>query len=112
MVFRDMSRSSYHVVLNTCPNEQVARAIAGALVEKRLAACVNIVPGIVSVYRWQGQLTEDREVLLIIKSTTDAFPAISDCIQSLHPYELPEIIAVPVDTGLQQYLSWISNPDK
>lgn len=107
-----MSESTYQIVLNTCPDEAVAHTIANALVERRLAACVNIVPGIVSVYRWQGKISEDQELLLIIKSTTDAFPAISDCIQSLHPYELPEIIAVPIATGFQPYLSWMSNPEQ
>jgi len=107
-----MPDSSYQIVLNTCPDESVAQNIASALVEKRLAACVNIVPGVVSIYRWQGKINQDQELLLIIKSTSDAFPAISDCIQSLHPYELPEIIAVPIDTGLPQYLSWLSNPEQ
>jgi periplasmic divalent cation tolerance protein len=112
MVFRAMIQPLHQIVLNTCPNQEVARAIAAALVERHLAACVNIVPGIESYYRWQGKFSQDQELLLIIKTTAEAFPAISECIQSLHPYELPEIIAVPIETGLPQYLSWLSNPEQ
>ncbi len=73
-----------------------------------MAACVNILPGIRSVYRWQGKLESAQEILLLIKSHSQAYPALEQLIQRLHPYELPEIIAVPVENGLPAYLDWIS----
>lgn len=95
------------MVLCTCPDEAVAREIATALVEGRLAACVNVVPGLTSVYRWQGRVETDREALLVIKTTAAAFPALREAIRSRHPYELPEIVAVGIEDGLEEYLRWI-----
>lgn len=99
--------SEYCLVLNTCPDGQTARAIAAALVEERAAACVNIVPGVRSVYRWQGSIEEDEEQLLLIKTTSDKYPLVEQTIQGRHPYEVPEIIAVSLASGLPAYLSWI-----
>ena len=91
----------------TCPNEEIAGKIADQLVADQLAACVNIVPGITSVYRWQGAVEHGQEVLLIIKTSETVWPRLEQCIQALHPYELPEIIAVPIHTGQADYIKWI-----
>lgn len=100
------------IVLNTCPDAETARRIAGALVERRLAACVNIVAGIESVYQWQGKVASDNEYLLVIKSNHDCYAALEQTLQALHPYELPEIVAVPIEIGLPAYLDWINNNSK
>lgn len=95
------------LVLNTCPSEDVGNSIAGMLVDEKLAACVNIVPGVTSVYMWEGERVVDKEVLLVIKTRAELVPAISERIQSEHPYELPEVVAVPITGGLPAYLSWV-----
>ena len=95
------------VVLITAPNQEVAKTIARALVEERLAACVNILPGLTSIYRWQGEVAEDQEVLLIIKTTTFAFPRLKERVLALHPYTVPEIIALPIAEGHGAYLDWL-----
>lgn len=103
-----MSETPQHIiVLCTCPDEQTATIIAERLVEEGHAACVNIVPGILSVYQWQGKIEHDDELLLIIKTRQDSYPALETLIQQLHPYELPEIIAVSIERGLNGYLEWI-----
>ena len=95
------------VVLCTCASIEVAKPLARTLVEESLAACVNIVPGLISVYRWKDSLQEDSEVLLIIKTCREIFPLLEKRIRELHPYELPEIVGVTVDSVFQQYLDWI-----
>jgi periplasmic divalent cation tolerance protein len=95
------------LVYCTCPDRIVAGKLAAALVERGLAACVNILPGVESVYRWQGKIERDDEILLLIKSDTAHFSALEDTISNLHPYEVPEILAVPVEAGHQPYLEWI-----
>lgn len=97
------------VTLCTCPSEAVAEQLAAAAVEAGAAACVNIVPGITSVYRWQDRVEKDQEWLLVIKTTTDAYAILEETISRLHPYELPEVIAVPIAKGLPGYLTWIDN---
>ena len=94
--------------LCTCPDADSARRIAQALVGERLAACVNLVPGIASVYRWQGQVQEDREVLLVIKTVRARLEALTARVRALHPYELPEVVAVDITGGLPDYLDWIA----
>jgi len=96
------------IVLCTVPDEAAARRIASALVEEQLAACVNIVPGITSVYRWKDAIETAPELLLIIKTTPGVYTRLQDRIHALHPYELPEIIAVSIDRGLPDYLAWIT----
>jgi periplasmic divalent cation tolerance protein len=96
------------IVLCTVPDDAVAKRIASALVEERLAACVNIVPGITSIYRWQGAVETAAELLLIIKTNAAVYPRLQDRIRALHPYELPEIIAVTPAGGLQDYFAWIT----
>lgn len=108
-----MSDSAPQLILSTCPDQQSADTIATALVEQGLAACVNIVPGIQSIYLWQGKVERQGELLLLIKARGDAFSAISARIVELHPYELPEVIAVTIGNGLQPYLEWINEePEK
>jgi len=91
----------------SCPDRETAELIAGALLEQRLAACVSISTDITSCFRWQGKLERSQEVLLLIKSGSRVYPALEQAILSLHPYELPEIIAVPVERGLPGYLHWV-----
>jgi len=96
------------IVLCTCPDGTAADAIAGALLEAGLAACVNRIDGVESLYRWEGTIQRDREVLLLIKTTAVAFGEVEDAISDLHPYELPEIIGVPVTQGSAPYLDWLT----
>lgn len=99
---------SHCVVFTTCPDPATAGAIAEAVVEQGHAACVNILGGLRSVYMWKGARESAEEHLLIIKTTRAAYPALERAIQALHPYELPEIIAVPMAAGLPGYLDWIT----
>lgn len=107
-----MNKSRYQIVLSTCPDAEAAGRIARALVSERLAACVNILPVMQSVYLWKGRLETAAEQLLVIKSKTRAYRAIEKRILELHPYELPEVVAVPIADGFTDYLAWINNPDK
>jgi periplasmic divalent cation tolerance protein len=95
------------VVFCTCGDADEARRIAHDLVESRLAACVNILPSIESVYRWQGGIEAAREVLLLIKTIEERFRDLEQRIRHLHSYDTPEIIALPVSAGLDKYLAWI-----
>ena len=95
------------VVLTTCCSAEEARRIAQELVASRLAACVNIVPGIESVYRWEGEVESSAEWLLVIKTTTHAFAALRDAIGKMHSYDVPECLAIAVDEGGAGYLEWI-----
>jgi periplasmic divalent cation tolerance protein len=97
------------VVLTTSGSPDEARKLAHALVERRLAACVNIIPRISSVYRWQGKVEEAEEFLLLIKTTEAAFEQVRQTIRELHSYELPECIALPVEDGSLEYLKWIED---
>lgn len=96
------------VVLVTCPLRKAA-ALAAGLVEDRVAACVNIVPRVRSVYRWQGKVRHDDEALLVIKTTRARFARLERAVLARHPYELPEIIALPVDRGHASYLDWVAD---
>jgi periplasmic divalent cation tolerance protein len=91
----------------SCPDAVSAQRIADALVQERLAACVNHVPGINSTYRWDGAVTTDSEALLLIKTTAARFEALTARLLELHPYDLPELIAVPVERGHAAYLEWV-----
>jgi periplasmic divalent cation tolerance protein len=95
------------VVLCTCAGEDEADRIARGLVEARAAACVNIVPGVRSVYRWQGAVESAAECLLVIKSSRERFDELRAAIEKLHSYELPEVVALPVVDGAPDYLNWI-----
>ena len=96
------------VVFCTCPDKAAARKLATGIVDGGLAACVNIVPGVTSVYRWEGRVQEDSECLLVIKSVDKRLEDLSGYVRSHHPYELPEVVAVPVTGGLQAYLDWVA----
>jgi periplasmic divalent cation tolerance protein len=95
------------VVLTTCGSLEEARTIARTLVERHLAACVNIVPQIESVYRWQGEIETATEYLLAIKTMATAFDRLSEALTELHSYELPECIAIAIENGSAAYLGWI-----
>jgi periplasmic divalent cation tolerance protein len=94
-------------VFSTASTAEEAEKIARALVDGRLAACVNVVSGLRSYYRWQGKIEDAAEFLLIIKSTRDRFPALRTLLEKLHSYEVPEVIAMPVVDGAQNYLNWM-----
>ena len=102
-----MNSSEYCLVLSTFPEGEGAAAAARELVERGLAACGNILPGLRSIYIWQGRQEESTEQLLILKTRCDIYPAVEEALRALHPYELPEIRAVPVQAGLATYLAWV-----
>ena len=104
-----MPKDDYIIALNTCDSTEIATLIANTLVSKKLAACVNIVKGIQSVYQWQGEIKHDDEILLIIKTRQSLFSQVEHTIQEQHNYELPEIIAVPISSGETNYLNWIQS---
>ncbi len=95
------------LVMCTCPDDTVAAEIAAALVEQHLAACVNRMPGVKSWYRWQGQIEKDEEVLLLIKTTRERLAELEAMVRRLHPYEVPELIALPLAAGSAAYLQWV-----
>jgi periplasmic divalent cation tolerance protein len=95
------------VVLVTAPSEDVGRDVARALLEQKLTACVNIVPSVASLYSWEGELCSDQEVLLVVKSTRAAFDQLAEVVHDIHPYDVPEVIALPIVIGSQNYLDWI-----
>ena len=95
------------ILLCTCPDDAVAADLSHRLVEQGLAACINRFGGLTSVYKWEGQMKEGTEVQLVIKTSAAASERLIDELQRLHPYELPEIIAVPITAGYTPYLEWI-----
>jgi periplasmic divalent cation tolerance protein len=97
----------YALVLSTAGSEEVALRIARALVEGRLAACVNVLPGSRSVYRWAGRLAEEREWLLLVKTAEDLLASVRQTIRQLHDYELPEVLVLPIGGGDEAYLAWL-----
>lgn len=100
--------TSFHLVLVTAGSQEEAGAIAHALVQRKLAACVNIVP-IQSIYSWQGEIQTDQEWQLLIKTTLSCWDALNAAINELHSYEVPEIIALPIVNGSSAYLNWVTN---
>jgi periplasmic divalent cation tolerance protein len=99
--------SPVQVVFVTLPDADGARAMARILVDERLAACGSVVPGLTSIYRWEGAIEEEAEALLVLKTTADALPGLLARIPALHPYEVPEILALPVGEGHPPYLDWV-----
>ncbi len=95
------------VVLVTAPDTRVADRLATALVEERLAACVNLVSNVQSIYRWEGSVQRDPEVLLVIKTASDRLAAMTERVEALHPYDVPEVVALPVASGSSPYLDWV-----
>lgn len=100
------------VVLVTVPSADVGEKIAVAVVGERLAACVNIVPGVRSLFRWEGRVQDEPELLLVVKTTADRLPALETRVRSLHPYSVPEVIALPVVAGHEPYLAWVAESVK
>jgi periplasmic divalent cation tolerance protein len=95
------------IVLTTAGSQEEAHAIAHALVQRRLAACVNILPSMESVYRWQGKVESAQEWMLIVKTTEAGFPVVRDAILELHSYDLPECVMLAIEDGSTEYLKWI-----
>jgi periplasmic divalent cation tolerance protein len=100
------------LVLTNLPERAVAEQIAAMLVGKQLAACVNILAPCRSVYRWQGAVQHEEEHPMLIKTTAERYPALEQALRAAHPYELPEIIAVPIERGLPAYLAWVAAETK
>ncbi len=98
---------AFLMVYCTCPDHETAISMANSIIDAELAACVNIIPNLTSIYRWEGKRQQGTEELLLIKTTASAYPALQQYIVAEHPYELPEIIAVPIETGLPAYLDWL-----
>jgi len=99
---------SVFLILSTCPDADTAKRLARTLVEERLAACVNLLPGVSSTYRWRGEVEQATEVQLLAKTTADRRVALIARLAELHPYELPEILAVETAAGLPAYLDWVA----
>ena len=102
------SGSAVRVVLVTVPDVETGRSLAQSVVEARLAACVIVVPGISSVYRWKGEVHQDPEVLLVLKTTISVVEALRERVLELHPYEVPEFLVLPVEQGHPPYLGWVT----
>ena len=100
------------LVLTNLPERTAADRLAGELIEKQLAACVNILAPCRSVYRWKGAVQHDEEHPMLIKTTSERYPALEAALRAGHPYELPEIIAVPIERGLPAYLDWVATETK
>jgi periplasmic divalent cation tolerance protein len=99
--------SDHLVVLSTVGRAEDAERIGRALVEGGLAACVNVLPAVTSIYRWKGKLEQEEERLLVIKTRADRFEALREALVALHPYEVPEVLALPVAAGHAPYLEWL-----
>lgn len=99
---------TFQLVLTTCPDEQIAKIIAQHLVKEKLAACVNIMPKVTSVYHWKNELQCDAEVQLLIKTVSEKFTLLNARINALHPYDVVEVIALNIQQGDNHYLNWIS----
>lgn len=97
------------IILVTTSSEEEGRKIAQVLVEKRIAACVNIINDIESIYRWKGKISDEKEVLLLIKTRKKLYKSVEEEIRKLHSYEVPEIIALPIISGSKDYLYWIDS---
>jgi periplasmic divalent cation tolerance protein len=100
------------LVFTTLPSADKAAELAKALVEERLAACANLLPAIRSIYRWQGKLQDENEVLVLLKTRAEHLERLKLRILELHPYELPEVLAVPIEAGYQPYLDWLAGETK
>ena len=100
--------SKYLIAVTTCPTLEIATQLANDVVEQQLAACVNIIPAIKSVYKWKGKIEHDDESLLIIKTMKQQLAPLEELVLRLHPYETPEFISMPIESGSKAYLDWIT----
>lgn len=107
MRYRGRMSDECLVVLCTCPERADAERIAHLVVDRRIAACVNILPGVSSIYRWQGRVDTADEVLMVIKTSRSRYASLEDAIVTSHPYEVPEIVALTISVGLPAYLAWL-----
>jgi periplasmic divalent cation tolerance protein len=98
-----------HVVLVTAPDPATARELATTLLRERLVACANLVSGVTSLYRWEGRVEEDEEVLLVLKTGADRVGELEERVPALHPYEVPEVVVLPVEGGHAPYLDWVES---
>ncbi|XP_026104359.1 protein CutA homolog isoform X2 [Carassius auratus] len=102
--------AGYHsVLLVNCPTEQTARDIGRSIMEKRLAACVNIFPRTTTMYYWKGEIRDTSEILLLVRTRTSLVQRLVDYIKAMHPYDIPEIISFPIDDGSQHYFNWMED---
>lgn len=106
---KSMINKEILVLLSTCPDVATAEHIARELVATSLVACVNVVPGVRSIYRWNGAVQADEEVLMILKTTVERLPDVRERLLALHPYDLPEIVALSVADGHHPYLQWVAD---
>jgi periplasmic divalent cation tolerance protein len=104
---RDHEMTETIVVLVTAPSPEKAAEIARTLVEERLAACGNVIPGVRSIYAWEGKVHDDSEALLILKAPRKLMQELCDRVVAIHPYDVPEVIALPIDGGNERYIDWI-----
>jgi periplasmic divalent cation tolerance protein len=102
-----MSPTKFILALTTVPDEETGQAIALDLVGKRLAACINVIPGGRSFFRWEGKVTEERECVLLIKTRADLLEDLEKGLKAMHPYSVPEFIALPIERGSADYLAWL-----
>jgi periplasmic divalent cation tolerance protein len=103
-----MMKVALRVVLVTAPSAEVGEKIARTVVEERLVACVNVLAGVTSIYRWQGRVEQASEVLLVMKTVQDRLATLTSRVKELHPYSVPEVLALPVDAALPAYAEWIA----
>jgi len=99
--------SNVHILFSTVKSAQTAEMIASRVVEERLAACVNVLPGVSSYFRWKGEIQNEQEFMLILKTSTDRLRKLIERIKNLHPYEVPEIVSLSVEEGYQPFLDWV-----
>lgn len=107
MTAPDVSAATFLVAFTTAPSPEAARALVGALVERRLVACGTVIPGAWSVYRWRGAVEQQEEAVVMLKTTAERWPELAEALPALHPYEVPELVAVPVVGGHPAYLRWV-----
>lgn len=103
----DIQGRDIMLVLVTASNQEEAAKISEQAVQSRLAACATMVPSVQSLYRWEGKVVNDQEVLVLLKTTADKYSALQDSVRKMHSYEVPEILGISVDKGLPQYLEWV-----
>ena len=99
----------FRIVLTTADSDELADRIARALVDRRLAACVNVVGPVRSIYRWKGEIVSDQERMLVIKTSAERLPEVREAIRELHTYDVPEVLAIAVDDGDRAYLDWLAD---